>query len=287
MYVIIFNTYIGGFWIVNSEEMQGVQNEVLEMFKELKKFIGEDICICVSNNGKLQHRIGKLLEVNSYKNIILVDNNGEECLPFIDIGYAIAWISLLDSCESIYINPNVDYGYDIKNLEMLDNEKSSFYGEVVTEKQRSRRVMKRLTYKMDYLQGIVNSQREAIGNLQSLLALEKGKNEVLQGGLILLRSTTSEEEFSKVMLDWINAVNSIDKSVMVDAYMLAISYMREISSGVLVEEIADKLDASSFTLKEVIISLIREFSLKGEEVYHSFINKSKEKCRVLSYEENN
>ena len=60
-----------------------------------------------------------------------------------------------------------------------------------------------------------------------------------------------------------------------DAYMLAISYMREISSGVLVEEIADKLDASSFTLKEVIISLIREFSLKGEEVYHSFINKSK------------
>ena len=140
---------------------------------------------------------------------------------------------------------------------------------------------------MDYLQGIVNSQREAIGNLQSLLALEKGKNEVLQGGLILLRSTTSEEEFSRVMLDWINAVNSIDKSVMVDAYMLAISYMREISSGVLVEEIADKLDASSFTLKEVIISLIREFSLKGEEVYHSFVNKSKGKCRVLSYEENN
>ena len=272
---------------MNSEEMQGVQNEVLEMFKELKKFIGEDICICVSNNGKFQHRIGKLLEVNSYKNIILVDNNGEECLPFIDIGYAIAWISLLDSCESIYINPNVDYGYDIKNLEMLDNEKSSFYGEVVTEKQRSRRVKKRLTYKMDYLQGIVNSQREAIGNLQSLLALEKGKNEVLQGGLILLRSTTSDEEFSKVMLDWINAVNSIDKSVMVDAYMLAISYMREISSGVLVEEIADKLDASSFTLKEVIISLIREFSLKGEEVYHSFINKNKGKCRVLSYEENN
>lgn len=255
--------------------------QALDMFKDLKAFIGATICICVSSEGKLCHKIGKLHQVNAFSDIEIIVDGKIERFSFIDIGCAILWISLVDNSECIYVNSNVDYGYNITRMDELYNEKRKFYGNVVALKQRDRRDKLILNRKIEYYQKVIYQENIAIKNLQSLLALEKGKNEVIQSGIILLKSMYKDDNFALLIDEWISLINSINDGMIIDAYLLSIGYIREINNGTEIDVIVDKLNMNNFSYNDEIVNIIRKFSFKGEEFYQSFIKKEKVKKLTL------
>lgn len=263
----------------NNQDMQ--QMQVLDMFKDLKSFMGATVCVCLSSNGKLCHKIGKLDKVNAFSDIEIRVDGDVISLPFIDIGSAILWISLVDSSECIYINSNVDYGYNITKLDELYDEKRKFYGDTVALKQRDRKDKKILNCKIEHYKRVICQEMEAIKNLQSLLALEKGKNNVIQSGVVLLNSMYSGDSLVVLINEWINLVSSINDGMMLDAYFLSIGYIIEINNGGKIDKIIDKLNSGNFRYNEEIVNIIRKFSLSGEEFYQSFVRKTGVKKLVL------
>lgn len=111
---------------------------VLDMFNELKKYIGEKIYYEYWEYGIRFTKTEVLEKVNYYRNI----RTSSQQIPFIGYGCAIKKITLADSGKVLYYNPCIEDHYDRREENSIEKARITFYEPEVVFKMRSRRINK-------------------------------------------------------------------------------------------------------------------------------------------------
>lgn len=112
-----------------------MENNAINMFKKLKKHVGEDVSYEAWWYGSLFKESGKLEDVNYYSNVLI----GDYGIPFIGYGSAIKTIILNETGEVLYHNPYIEDEYDLRRIEDIEKVEIKFFGPEYTFKKRNRR----------------------------------------------------------------------------------------------------------------------------------------------------
>lgn len=227
------------------------EKNAMKMFENLKKHVGEKISYKYWHYGVEQNDVSTLKSVDYFGNIG-TENKG---IPFIGYGAAISSITLDETGEMLYVNPYIEDNYDRRKPEDIEASKRKFYGDVIVDKQRARRIKAEQKRKQE----MENADREA----------QKLKYTLMKEGVTLVKPETIE--------DWLQFadINSND-GYSVFVVKATISMMKKFEEGVSFEDAeqqvyCDELGLSGF-MASGTANALSYFAKEGEK-YQQYWNK--------------
>lgn len=227
------------------------EKNAIRMFENLKKHIGERISYKAWWYGVEQNETDTLRNVNYFSNIE-TEHSG---IPFIGYGFAISSITLEETGEELYSNPYIEYGYDRRSPEDIEDSKRKFFGDVVVDKQRDRRLKAE------------EERNKAMERAD--LAAKKAKYTLMKEGLTLVKPETAEE--------WLQfADNNSNDGYSVFVVKATILMMKKFEEGISFEEAEqqvynEELGLSGF-MAGATANALSHFAKQGEE-YRRYWNK--------------
>lgn len=111
---------------------EGQEKIAKDMFKELKKHIGEEVKYIGWWYGCLEEEKGELKEVNDFDGVVV----GNIRMPFVGCGAAITSITSKDN-ETLYFNPFVEDNYDRRDDVEVDAAIRTIFGDRIVQKKQA------------------------------------------------------------------------------------------------------------------------------------------------------
>lgn len=218
------------------------EKNAIRMFENLKKHIGEKISYKAWWYGVEQNDTDTLRNVNYFSNIE-TEHSG---IPFIGYGSAISSITLEETGEELYSNPYVEYGYDRRRPEDIEDSKRKFFGDVIVDKQRDRRIKAEEKRK----------QAQECADLEA----KKKKYKIMRDGLTLVKEETAEEWMQYAD----NNTNDAYSCCVAETSLLCLKKLQEGATCEEVEQIYSEMGLTGF-MAGAVSSTIAHFSPRGNE----------------------
>jgi len=227
------------------------KEQAIKMFENLKKHIGENVTCKAFWYGSPYDEQGELREVNYFGNVLV----GCSGIPFVGYGSAITSIVLDETGEELYSNPYIEYGYDRRRSEDIENSKRMIFGNEVVNKQAARRIKREEASKR--------------AKEQADLEAQKSKYKLMKDGLTLIKPETAEE-----WLEFVNVnTNDAYSACIVKATILM---MKKFEAGISFEDAEkqvynEELGLTGF-MAGATANALSHFAKSGEE-YRKHWNK--------------
>lgn len=227
------------------------EKNAIRMFEALKKHIGQSVNYKAWWYGSPENGTDILKNVSYFSNVEI----GCMGIPFIGYGSAISEISLTETGEVIYSNPYIESNYDRRKAEDVEELKRKMFGDVIVDKQRSRRIK-------------AEAKREKAMEEANLEA-KRLKYTLMKEGLTLVKPETAEE--------WLQfADNNSNDGYSVFVVKAVISMMKKLDAGISFEDAeqqvyCDELGLSGF-MAGATANALSHFAKQGEE-YRKHWNK--------------
>ena len=226
------------------------EQKAIRMFEKLKSHIGKRVSYRIWVYGVEQCGTQILKDVNYFENVEMKNMS----VPFVGYGAAISSITLEETGEVLYSNPYIEYGYDKRDWESINESIRKIFGDDIADKERESQIKD---------QNIRNPRKE------ELKAIKKSKYQIMKEGLPLIRPEKVEE--------WLQYVddncNDYYSAIIVKA---VISLMKKIGKGISFAEAERQVFLDEFDLSLLMTSLTAKavsiFSKNGEE-YRKYWNK--------------
>lgn len=218
------------------------EQTAIKMFGNLKKHIGERISYKAWWYGVEQNDTDTLRNVNYFSNIE-TEHSG---IPFIGYGSAISSITLEETGEELYSNPYIEYGYDRRSPEDIEDSKRKFFGDVIVDKQRDRRIK-------------AEEERKQAQERADLEAKKK-KYKIMRDGLTLVKEETAEEWMQYAD----NNTNDAYSCCVAETSLLCLKKLQEGATCDEVEQIYSKMGLTG-SMACAVSSTITHFSPRGNE----------------------
>ena len=214
----------------------------LKMFQELKKHIGEKVSYRGWWYGVAQEETDELRNVSFFTNVEI----GCMGIPFIGYGSAISSITLVETGEELYSNPYIEYGYDRRSPEEIEESKRKFFGDTIVDKQRNRRIKAEAIRKQNQEQ----ADNEA----------RKKKYKIMRDGLAFVKTEDAEE--------WMQCVdkntNDAYSCCVVETILLCLKKLQEGATCEEVEKIYGEMGLTGY-MAGAVSSMIVHFSTRGNK----------------------
>lgn len=223
------------------------EKNAIRMFEALKKHIGQSVNYKAWSHGSPDNGTDILKNVSYFSNVEIGSMN----IPFIGDGSAISEISLTETGEVIYSNPYIESNYDRRKAEDVEESKRKMFGDVIVDKQRSRR-MKAVAEKE-------KAKKAVLEAMKAVLELKKLKYTLMNEGLRLVKPETIEE--------WLQfADNNSDDGYSVLLVQAVISMMKKLDAGISFEDAEQQvlLELDLFMVAATVKHL-SHFAKQGEE----------------------
>ncbi len=167
-------------------------------------------------------------------------------IPFIGYGSAITSITLEETGEELYSNPYIEYGYDRRSPEDIEDSKRKFFGDVIVDKQRDRRIK-------------AEEERKQAQERADLEAKKK-KYKIMRDGLTLVKEETAEEWMQYAD----NNTNDAYSCCVAETSLLCLKKLQEGATCEEVEQIYCEMGLTGF-MAGAVSSAIAHFSPRGNE----------------------
>lgn len=227
------------------------EKNAIRMFENLKKHIGKEVSYEAWWYGSPENGTGTLKGINYFCNVEI----GGMGIPFVGYGSAISSIKLVETGEELYSNPYIEYAYDRRKPEDVEDSKRKMFGDIIVDKQRDRRIKAE------------KQRKEAIEKAD--LEAQKNKYRLMKEGLLLVKPETAE--------DWLEfANNNCNDGYSVFIVKATISMMKKLEAGVSFEEAENQVYSEELGLSgymaSATASALSHFAKNGEE-YRKHWNK--------------
>ncbi len=167
-------------------------------------------------------------------------------IPFIGYGSAISSITLVETGEELYSNPYIEYGYDRRSLEEIEESKRKIFGDTIVDKQRNRRIK---------AEAILKQNQEQADN-----EARKKKYKIMRDGLAFVKTEDAEE--------WMQCVdkntNDAYSCCVVETTLLCLKKLQEGATCEEVEKIYGEMGLTGY-MAGAVSSMIVHFSTRGNE----------------------
>lgn len=221
----------------NDKEKQAIQ-----MFENLKKHIGKTVTYHAWWYGAMESGTDELKSVAFFTNVQI----GCMGMPFVGYGSAISSITLQETGEVLYSNPYIEYGYDRRCPEDIEESKRKIYGDVIVDKQRDRRIKA--------------EEKNKLAMEKANVEAKKKKYAIMKDGITFVKPELAEE--------WMIYV---DKNTN-DAYSCGVAEtsllcLKKLADGATckeVEQIYCEMGLTGF-MAGAVSSALAHFSQRGDE----------------------
>ncbi|MCI9233241.1 MAG: hypothetical protein HFH08_01435 [Bacilli bacterium] len=220
----------------------GKEANALKMFQALKKHLGKSVSYRGWWYGVAQNETGILKDVNFFTNVEI----GCHGIPFVGYGSAISSIILDETGEELYSNPHIEYGYDRRSPEKIEESRRMFFGDTIVDKQRSRRMKAEA----------IRKQKQEQADLEA----KKKKYIFMREGLAFVKSEEAENWMQYVD----NNTNDAYSCCIVEATLLCLKQLQEGATCEVVEKVYVEMGLSGY-MAGAVSSMIARFSTRGSE----------------------
>ena len=252
-------TQFGNFMPMQDEDMtldeyiakHNKEQNAIKMFENLKKHIGEQVSYKAWWYGSPENGSDILKSVNYFGNVQI----GSMGIPFVGYGSAISSIILDKTGEELYSNPYIEYGYDRRRAEDMEESRRKIFGDIIVDKQRDRRIKAE------------NLRKQEMEKAD--LEAKKMKYQLMKEGLILVKPETAE--------DWLQfADNNSNDGYSVFVVKAVVSMMKKFEEGISFADAehqvyGEELGLSGF-MAGATANALSHFAKNGEE-YRKYWNK--------------
>lgn len=233
-----------------------------KMFQALKQHVGERVSYRGWWYGAAQEETDVLRNVSFFTNVQI----GCYGIPFIGYGSAISSIRLEETGEELYSNPYIEYGYDRRDPEKIEEARRKMFGDTIVDKQRNRRIKAET----------IRKQEEEQADLEA----KKKKYTIMKDGLAFVKKEDAEE--------WMQCVdrntNDAYSCCIVETALLCLRKLQEGATCEEVEKIYIEMGLTGY-MSGAVSSMIAHFSTRGVE-FRQYWNKkfgiTEEEKRVVN-----
>ena len=242
------------FSIVSVEKTTDKEAKAKAMFDKLREHIGEDVSYTGWWYGVKQKETAELREVNDFTNVLI----GYSGIPFVGYGAAISAIKSKDG-EVLYLNPNIEYGYDRRTDKDVFASKRLIFGDRIVDQEQAEKE------KLDREW----QEKSDIEAQKAKIEAQKAKYTLMNEGLTLVKPETAEE--------WLQFVdNNSNDGYSACVVKATISMMKKFEEGVSFEDAEqqvynEELGLTGF-MAGATANALSHFAKQGEE-YRKHWNK--------------